>query len=124
MGEKKILVARTAGFCFGVKRAVEKVYEQVSMGKQNIYTYGPIIHNEEVVTDLEKKGVRVLENEQELKDLMEGTVVIRSHGVPKEIYEVIEEKGLECVDATCPFVRKIHKIVERESKAGRSEERR
>ena len=119
MGEKKILVARTAGFCFGVKRAVEKVYEQVSMGKQNIYTYGPIIHNEEVVTDLEKKGVRVLENEQELKDLMEGTVVIRSHGVPKEIYEVIEEKGLECVDATCPFVRKIHKIVERESKAGR-----
>ena len=71
------------------------------MGKQNIYTYGPIIHNEEVVTDLEKKGVRVLENEQELKNLMEGTVVIRSHGVPKEIYEVIEEKGLECVDATC-----------------------
>ena len=64
------------------------------MGKQNIYTYGPIIHNEEVVTDLEKKGVRVLENEQELKNLMEGTVVIRSHGVPKEIYEVIEEKGL------------------------------
>lgn len=119
MEERKILVARTAGFCFGVKRAVEKVYEQVNMGKQNIYTYGPIIHNEEVVTDLEKKGVRVLENEQELKNLMEGTVVIRSHGVPKEIYEVIEEKGLECVDATCPFVRKIHKIVERESKAGR-----
>ena len=119
MEERKILVARTAGFCFGVKRAVEKVYEQVNMGKQNIYTYGPIIHNEEVVTDLEKKGVRVLENEQELKNLMEGTVVIRSHGVPKEIYEVFEEKGLECVDATCPFVRKIHKIVERESKAGR-----
>ena len=119
MEERKILVGRTAGFCFGVKRAVEKVYEQVNMGKQNIYTYGPIIHNEEVVTDLEKKGVRVLENEQELKNLMEGTVVIRSHGVPKEIYEVIEEKGLECVDATCPFVRKIHKIVERESKAGR-----
>ena len=119
MEERKILVARTAGFCFGVKRAVEKVYEQVNMGKQNIYTYGPIIHNEEVVTDLGKKGVRVLENEQELKNLMEGTVVIRSHGVPKEIYEVIEEKGLECVDATCPFVRKIHKIVERESKAGR-----
>ena len=113
MEERKILVARTAGFCFGVKRAVEKVYEQVNMGKQNIYTYGPIIHNEEVVTDLEKKGVRVLENEQELKNLMEGTVVIRSHGVPKEIYEVIEEKGLECVDATCPFVAKIHKIAMR-----------
>ena len=119
MEERKILVARTAGFCFGVKRAVEKVYEQVNMGKQNIYTYGPIIHNEEVVTDLEKKGVRVLENEQELKNLMEGTVVIRSHGVPKEIYEVIEEKGLECVDATCPFVKKIHRTVEKESAAGR-----
>ena len=67
MEERKILVARTAGFCFGVKRAVEKVYEQVNMGKQNIYTYGPIIHNEEVVTDLGKKGVRVLENERNLR---------------------------------------------------------
>ena len=94
-------------------------YDEAASAGEPVYTYGPIIHNEEVVTDLGKKGVRVLENEQELKNLMEGTVVIRSHGVPKEIYEVIEEKGLECVDATCPFVRKIHKIVERESKAGR-----
>lgn len=119
MEERKIQVAKTAGFCFGVKRAVEKVYEQVSMEKHGIYTYGPIIHNEEVVADLEAKGVRVLENRKELEELSEGTVVIRSHGVSKEIYDLIEEKGLECVDATCPFVRKIHKIVERESKAGR-----
>ena len=114
----KVELAKMAGFYFGVNRAVDMAYQE-AVEHSPVYTYGPIIHNEEVVTDLEKKGVRVLENEQELKNLMEGTVVIRSHGVPKEIYEVIEEKGLECVDATCPFVRKIHKIVERESKAGR-----
>ena len=118
MGERVIKVAKTAGFCFGVKRAVEKVYEQVALGKKNVYTYGPIIHNEEVVGDLEAKGVRVLENRADLEKLEEGTIVIRSHGVPREIYQLIEEKGLACVDATCPFVRKIHRIVEKESKNG------
>ena len=119
MEERTIKVAKTAGFCFGVKRAVEKVYEQVELGKENIFTYGPIIHNEEVVADLESKGVRVLSSKEELEMLREGTVVIRSHGVPKEIYQLIEAKGLECVDATCPFVKKIHRIVEKESDHGR-----
>lgn len=119
MGERTVKVAKTAGFCFGVKRAVEKVYEQVDSGKQNVYTYGPIIHNEEVVSDLESKGVQVLENREELEKISQGTVVIRSHGVPEEIYRLIEERGLECVDATCPFVRKIHRIVEKESRNGR-----
>ena len=119
MEERTIKVAKTAGFCFGVKRAVEKVYEQVELGKENIFTYGPIIHNEEVVADLESKGVRVLASKEELEMLREGTVVIRSHGVPKEIYQLIEAKGLECVDATCPFVKKIHRIVEKESNHGR-----
>ena len=118
MGERVIKVAKTAGFCFGVKRAVEKVYEQVKLGKKNVYTFGPIIHNEEVVGDLETKGVRVLENRSDLEAIEEGTIVIRSHGVPRDIYKLIEEKGLECVDATCPFVRKIHRIVEKESKNG------
>ena len=118
MGERVIKTAKTAGFCFGVKRAVEKVYEQVELGKKNVYTYGPIIHNEEVVSDLEAKGVSVLENRADLEAIEKGTVVIRSHGVPREIYQLIEEKGLECVDATCPFVRKIHRIVEKESKNG------
>ena len=118
MGERVIKTAKTAGFCFGVKRAVEKVYEQVELGKKNVYTYGPIIHNEEVVSDLEAKGVSVLENRAALEAIEKGTVVIRSHGVPKDIYQLIEEKGLECVDATCPFVRKIHRIVEKESKNG------
>ena len=118
MGERVIKVAKTAGFCFGVKRAVEKVYEQVELGKKNVYTFGPIIHNEEVVGDLEAKGVRVLENRSDLEAIEEGTIVIRSHGVPRDIYKLIEDKGLECVDATCPFVRKIHRIVEKESKNG------
>lgn len=113
----EVKLAKSAGFCFGVKRAVEQVYEQTGSGKK-IYTYGPIIHNEEVVKDLEKKGVQVLNNEEELKKLKEGTVVIRSHGVAKRIYTLIEEKGLECVDATCPFVKRIHNIVEKESAGG------
>ena len=114
----KVVLAKSAGFCFGVKRAVEKVYEQTDTGKK-IYTYGPIIHNEEVVRDLEKKGVSVLETMEELRALSEGCVVIRSHGVSREIYDLIEEKGLECIDATCPFVKRIHNIVEKESAEGK-----
>ncbi len=110
-------MAKTAGFCFGVKRAVDTVYEQVDKG--NVYTYGPIIHNEEVVRDLETKGVGIIESEQELKDLDKGTVVIRSHGVERKIYEIIRGKSLELVDATCPFVKKIHNIVDKDSAKGK-----
>ncbi len=106
-----VVVAKSAGFCFGVKRAVETVYAEVEKGKK-IYTFGPIIHNEEVVKDLEEKGVIVLESEEELQNLTEGTVIIRSHGVEKRIQKMIEDKGLECIDATCPFVKRIHRIVE------------
>ncbi len=119
----EVILAKSAGFCFGVKRAVDKVYEQLeaidkSGTKKQIYTYGPIIHNEIVVQDLERRGVRVIESEEELEALTEGIVVIRSHGVPRRICEKIEELGLECVDATCPFVKRIHKIVEKESASG------
>lgn len=115
----EITVAKTAGFCFGVKRAVEKVYDQIATGKKPIYTYGPIIHNEEVVRDLEEKGVQVIASKEELETLKEGVVVIRSHGVGREIYELLERQGLELVDATCPFVKKIHKIVREQCEAGR-----
>ena len=115
----EITVAKTAGFCFGVKRAVEKVYDQIATGKKPIYTYGPIIHNEEVVRDLEEKGVQVINSKEELAALKEGVVVIRSHGVGREIYELLERQGLELVDATCPFVKKIHKIVREQCEAGR-----
>lgn len=112
----EIILAKTAGFCFGVKRAVDTVYEQAAKG--NVYTYGPIIHNEEVVKDLEEKGVQILSDEQALRNLEAGTVVIRSHGVERSIYELIKEKGLELVDATCPFVKKIHNIVDKDSAKG------
>ena len=135
----EVKLAECAGFCFGVKRAVDTVYEQIKTGK-TIYTYGPIVHNEEVVKELEEKGVRVIENKEELLDMEPATgaaqnnnqryaeeqelssapaVIIRAHGVPREIYDILEKKGFECVDATCPFVKKIHRIVEKESKAGK-----
>ena len=115
----EVRVAKTAGFCFGVKRAVDQVYEQIEHGKRPIYTYGPIIHNEEVVGDLEKKGVRVINSREELAALTEGTVIIRSHGVGKEIYELLEHNGITIVDATCPFVKKIHKIAQEQGENGR-----
>ena len=116
----EVIRAKTAGFCFGVKRAVETVYEEVQkQGNIPIYTYGPIIHNDEVVKDLAAKGVRVIKDEAELETIKEGVVIIRSHGVSKRISDKIEEQGLIRVDATCPFVKKIHNIVEKESKAGK-----
>ncbi len=114
----EVILAKSAGFCFGVKRAVDTVYEQAKSGKR-IYTYGPIIHNEAVVQDLEAKGVRVIGADEELDGLTEGTVIIRSHGVSKEVCRRIEARGLECIDATCPFVKRIHRIVEAESRKGR-----
>lgn len=113
----KITLADSAGFCFGVKRAIDMVYREAAK-EGALYTYGPIIHNEAVVADLESKGVRVILTPEELKDLETGTIVIRSHGVSKEIYQTIEKQGLFIVDATCPFVKKIHKIVKEQSEAG------
>ena len=115
----KIIKAESAGFCFGVKRAVDTVYKCTETGTdEKIYTYGPIIHNEEVVKDMEKRGVRVIRSEEDLAALKEGTVIIRSHGVEKRVYEELEKKGIHIVDATCPFVKKIHKIVEKHSEQG------
>ncbi|MCR5701238.1 MAG: bifunctional 4-hydroxy-3-methylbut-2-enyl diphosphate reductase/30S ribosomal protein S1 [Lachnospiraceae bacterium] len=113
----EVILAKTAGFCFGVKRAVDTAYEQA--GKENVYTYGPIIHNEEVVKDLESRGINVINDIDELKNTEKGTVVIRSHGVERSIYDIINEKNLELVDATCPFVKKIHNIVDKDSREGR-----
>ncbi|MBD5460282.1 MAG: 4-hydroxy-3-methylbut-2-enyl diphosphate reductase [Lachnospiraceae bacterium] len=113
----EVIVAKKSGFCFGVERAVNKVYEQIGK-KGNIYTYGQITHNEQVVRDLAEKGVKVIEDRDALSRVTEGTIIIRAHGVERIIYEMIERQGLECVDATCPFVKRIHRIVQRESGAG------
>ncbi|HIV42149.1 MAG TPA: 4-hydroxy-3-methylbut-2-enyl diphosphate reductase [Candidatus Mediterraneibacter guildfordensis] len=115
----KVIKAKTAGFCFGVKRAVDTVYEQADTCGGPIYTYGPIIHNEEVVKDLESRGVSVIRSEEELEGITEGTVIIRSHGVEKRICDKLLGKGIRIVDATCPFVKKIHNIVEKESAEGK-----
>lgn len=114
----EVLLAKTAGFCFGVKRAVDTVYEYAGTGEQ-VYTYGPIVHNEEVIRDLSEKGVQIIESEEELERIRQGTVIIRAHGVERRIYDLITEKSLNLVDATCPFVKKIHNIVDKESGAGR-----
>ncbi len=114
----EILVAKSAGFCFGVQRAVDSVYAEIDIGNFPIYTFGPIIHNEQVVEEFENKGVQVINSVDELKKITEGTVIIRSHGVPKGIYDILENNNVNIVDATCPFVKKIHNIVSEESKKG------
>ncbi len=114
----QIITAKSAGFCFGVKRAVDKVYEEAQNSDVPVYTFGPIIHNEEVVGDLEERGVHAVSDINELKHMPKGTVVIRSHGVSKDIYDQIQSIGFKIVDATCPFVLKIHRFVKEYSEKG------
>ena len=120
---KNVILAKSAGFCFGVKRAVNMVYEEIDKAKENdedtpIYTYGPIIHNDEVVKDFADKGVTLVRELSELKNLPKGKIIVRSHGISRKEYEEMEQYGFTVVDATCPFVRKIHKIVDEHSKNG------
>ena len=102
-----IRVAESAGFCFGVKRAIEMAYEAIGV-EPKIYSYGQLIHNKTVTDDLASKGLEIVEN---LDGLTEGTLLIRSHGVGKALYDEAEAKGLKILDGTCPFVEKIHNIV-------------
>ncbi len=105
---KKIKLAKSAGFCFGVNRAVEMLYKMVQQGEQ-VCTLGPIIHNPQVISDFESKGVYIADTPE---DVTKGTtVVIRTHGVERSIKQKIQDKGIAFCDATCPFVKKIHKIV-------------
>ena len=115
----KASVAKTAGFCFGVQRALDIVYEKIGEGKAPIFTYGPIIHNSHVVAELKEKGVRVIGSREELDRLEKGTVIIRSHGVSRDVYESLDREGIDRVNATCPFVARIHRIVEKASAEGR-----
>ena len=114
-----VTVAKSAGFCFGVKRAVNMVYEQIEKENLPIYTYGPIIHNDEVVKDMEEKGVVVIKSLDEISNLPKGIVIIRSHGISRVEHETIEQAGFKIMDATCPFVLKIHRLVEQHSSEGR-----
>lgn len=108
---KQIILAKTAGFCFGVDRAVNLVYELVGEGKK-VCTLGPIIHNAQLVADLESKGVKII---NDISEAPQGyTVVVRTHGVEKNVLDELENKNIEFVNATCPFVTKIHNIVKKQ----------
>lgn len=115
----KVELAKSAGFCFGVEKAVNTVYEEAKKGNDIVYTLGPIIHNEEVVKDMKKRGVEAVKIE-DLSSLPKGTVIIRSHGVSREIFNFVKRSGHRVVDATCPFVKKIHAIVSVQSGKGKT----
>ena len=115
----KVELAKSAGFCFGVEKAVNTVYEEAKKGNDIVYTLGPIIHNEEVVKDMKKRGVEAVKIE-DLVSLPKGTVIIRSHGVSREIFNFVKRSGHRVVDATCPFVKKIHAIVSVQSGKGKT----
>lgn len=114
---KEIILASTAGFCFGVNRAVEMVEDLLNKG-QKVATLGPIIHNPQLVEDLGKRGARIVESPDEVKK--DEVLVIRSHGVAKSVTDCAENLRLTVADATCPFVAKIHKIVAEAGKKGQT----
>lgn len=109
----EIIIAQTAGFCFGVKRAVDMAFSYEN--EESTYTYGPIIHNEVVTGALEKKGIYAIDT---IKDKDVKKLIIRSHGVSPEIYEESKSRDIDIVDATCPYVKKIHRHVEKYYEAG------
>lgn len=113
-----VKLAKTAGFCFGVKRAVEKTYELALDKNKKIVTYGPIIHNEQVISDLRNNGVEVCEDLEKIES--DSLVIIRAHGVPKKVYDYFHQNNIEYVDLTCPFVKKIHNIVKENYKQGKT----
>ncbi len=116
----RIETADKAGFCFGVDRAVKIVYNIIENGGKAV-TYGEIIHNESVVDELKSRGVNVINSPEEIKKLENTSVVIRSHGVGRDIYELLEKRkpfGVDVCDGTCPFVARIHKIVSEKSGEG------
>ena len=114
----KVTLAESAGFCFGVKRAIEMAYAEIEKNNgEPLYSYGPLIHNKEVTNDLDAKGLHIIES---LEGIDKGTVVIRSHGVGKFLYDALEEKGMKMGDGTCPFVKKIHNIVNEAWNEGKS----
>ena len=115
----KVELAKSAGFCFGVEKAVNTVYEEAKNENEIVYTLGPIIHNEEVVKDMKKRGVEAVKIE-DLALLQKGTVIIRSHGVSRDVYNFVKQSGHRVVDATCPFVKKIHAIVSVQSGKGKT----
>ena len=111
-----VRIAESAGFCFGVNRAVELVEQAAKAGKR-VVTLGPIIHNRHVVDHFQAMGVKVIDMPEEAR--AGDTVIIRSHGVGRAVYKALEKRDVEIIDATCPFVKRIHTIVSRAEEEGR-----
>ncbi len=112
----EIILAKSAGFCFGVDRALKKVYD--NLGDKYIYTYGPIIHNNLVVDELKAQGVEVIDSLDALATVPKGEVVIRSHGITEDEHNEILNSGHHIIEATCPYVKRIHKVVAKASANG------
>ena len=114
---KKLIVAKTAGFCMGVKRAVDMTMQLIEKEKGNIYTYGPLIHNPQVTELLKGKGVIILKDDMLPSG---GSVIIRAHGVTPSVHKTLEEGADKIINATCPYVVKVQQIIARYSMKGYS----
>jgi len=106
----EIIIAKNSGFCYGVKRALQLAKKTGRRSPGRVFTWGELIHNPQVIADLKKQGLQTAED---LESIHHGTVIIRSHGVAPEIYKILEKKDIEIMDATCPIVKKIQKLVEK-----------
>lgn len=104
----EVIIAKNSGLCYGVKRALRLARNTRKRKTEKVYTFGDLIHNPQVISDLEKMGIHSVDD---LEQIAEGTVIIRSHGVSPKIYEALDKKKIEIVDATCPIVKKIQKLV-------------
>ncbi len=110
----EIIVGKTAGFCYGVERAVEGAIQEISKAKEPVYCLGEIVHNRQVVEKLQNLGIKCIEKIEDAQ----GTTLIRAHGIPKEVYDLAEKMNIKIQDYTCPNVLKVHKIAEKFSKQG------
>lgn len=113
----EIIISKHAGFCFGVERAINTALETIK-NEEIVYSYGPLVHNQQVVDYLKDKGIITVDSIEDLKDKEVGAVIIRSHGLPKHTIEEIEKLGFKIVDCTCPFVKSVHKKVSEYSDKG------
>ena len=114
----EFIIAKNAGFCFGVKRAIDETYKILNTSDKKIYSIGSLIHNEIVINELYKKGLVEINSIDDIKKLHNEKVIIRTHGIEKDIYELLKNNGNDIIDLTCPFVAKIHNIVKEYSDMG------
>lgn len=118
---KEVLIAENAGFCFGVKRAMNMAQKELEEKKDiSVYALGPLIHNKQAVEKYENMGLITIDKIDYVNQNLESEMIIRSHGVPKITYDEAESKGIDIVDTTCPFVKKIHYIVSKGEEENKS----